>query len=233
MSETTLVQVDLGSANARAVRTPVRSEVRAALLAAGKTVGEEMIEIRWGDDASGQPVLSERPAMIIIDDANSLVFGALPGNAVSAEAVSPDGGSVVCAIGEGVWLVVLPNNHRGADGYPVLFRDKEGAPINPGTAGRLATRADRQPQPAVSRLRGKFLGTGDCRLGRLWASAQHALGLQQLGPRTGVRLLRVRARRKARRAVGQPRPRALDTPRLFMPRSSGGEGSSSATLLPG
>ena len=56
----------------------------------------------------------------------------LPDNAVSAEAVSPDGERVACTMGEGVWLVVLPDNHRGAELYPVVFRDGDGAPVNPG-----------------------------------------------------------------------------------------------------
>lgn len=132
MTDVELAKLDLGPATVRAVRAGVRNDVRAALTAAGETVGEEIIEVRWGDEAFGQPVLDERPAMIVIDDARALVFGALPDKAVSAEAVSPDGERVACTIGEGVWLVALPNNHRGAELYPVLFRNSAGAPINPG-----------------------------------------------------------------------------------------------------
>jgi hypothetical protein len=132
VTDVVLTKLDLGPATVCAVRTRVRDDVRAALTAAGKTVGEEIIEVRWGDEAFGQPVLNERPAMIVIDDESALVFGALPDNAVSAEAVSPDGERVACTIGDGVWLVALPNNHRGAELYPVLFRNSKKAPINPG-----------------------------------------------------------------------------------------------------
>lgn len=132
MGEVVLAEVDAGLAVVRAVRTAVRDEIRAALLAGGQSVGDEIIEVRWGEDAFGQPVLSERPSMIIVDDARVVVFGALPDNATSVEAVAPDGEHVACTIGEGVWLVVLPNNHRGGELYPVLFRDRLGEPVNPG-----------------------------------------------------------------------------------------------------
>ena len=117
----------------------------------GKAVGDEIIEIRWGDAPSGQPVLSERPAWIIIDDSRALVFGLLPDGAVSAGAVSPDGEGVSCTIGPGVWLIVLPNNQRGAARYPVLFEDQVGAPFNPGLPadwGREAVGARKVPCPA-------------------------------------------------------------------------------------
>jgi hypothetical protein len=132
MTHVVLAEIDLGPTPARAVRARVRDDIRAALIAGGKTVGDEIIEIRWGDDPFGQPVLDERPAMIIIDEARALVFGALPEKAVSAEAVSPDGRRVACLIGEGVWLVVLPDNHLGAELYPVVFGDGNGAPVNSG-----------------------------------------------------------------------------------------------------
>ena len=102
------------------------------LAAGGTAVGDEIIEVRWGDAPSGQPVLSERPTMIIIDDSLALVFGLLPDGAVSAEAVAPDGDRVACTVAPGVWLVVLPNHQRGAELYPVLFQDRGGAPVNPG-----------------------------------------------------------------------------------------------------
>ena len=104
-----------------------------------------------GEAPSGQPVLSERPAWIIIDDSRALVFGVLPDGAVSAEAVSPDGERVSCTIAPGVWLVVLPNNQRGAELYPVLFQDLDGAPLNPGLPAdweREAIGARKVPCPA-------------------------------------------------------------------------------------
>jgi hypothetical protein len=61
--------------------------------------------------------------MIIIDDSLALVFGLLPDRAAVAEAVAPDGERVSCTTAPGVWLVVLPNNQRGAELYPVLFQD--------------------------------------------------------------------------------------------------------------
>jgi hypothetical protein len=60
------------------------------------------------------------------------VFGLLPDSAVSAEAVSPDGERVPCIVAPRVWLVVLPDNQRGAELYPVLFHDRDAAPVNPG-----------------------------------------------------------------------------------------------------
>jgi hypothetical protein len=127
-----LAELDLGHVTVRAVPTRVSDELRGMLAAGGTAVGDEIIEVRWGDASSGQPVLSERPTMIIIDDSLALVFGLLPDSAVSAEAVSPDGERVTCTIAPGVWLVVLPNNQRGAELYPVLFQDQLGAPVNPG-----------------------------------------------------------------------------------------------------
>jgi hypothetical protein len=127
-----LAELDLGHVTVRAVRTRVSDDLREMLARGGKAVGDEIIEIRWGDAPSGQPVLSERPAWIIIDEARALVFGLLPDSALSAEAVSPDGERVSCTIAPGVWLVVLPNNQRGAELYPVLFQDQLGAPVNPG-----------------------------------------------------------------------------------------------------
>jgi hypothetical protein len=127
-----LAELDLGHVTVRAVRTRVLDELREMLAAGGTAVGDEIIEVRWGEAPAGQPVLSERPTMIIIDDSLALVFGLLPDSAVSAEAVSPDGERVSCTIAPGVWLVVLPNNQRGAELYPVLFQDQVGAPVNPG-----------------------------------------------------------------------------------------------------
>lgn len=132
VTDVVLTEIDLGHTTARAVRARVRDDIREALIAGGNTVGDEIIEIRFGDDAFGQPVLGERPAMIIINDSRALVFGLLPDNVVNVEAVAPDGERVSCTIGEGVWLVVLPDNHRGAELYPVLFRESDGAPVNPG-----------------------------------------------------------------------------------------------------
>jgi hypothetical protein len=146
-----LTEIDLGHVTVRAVRTRVSDELREMLAAGGTAVGDEIIEVRWGDEPSGQPVLSERPTMIIIDDSLALVFGLLPGSAVSAEAVSPDGERVSCTIGPGVWLVVLPNNQRGAELYPVLFQDQAGAPVNPGLPAdweREAIGAREVPCPA-------------------------------------------------------------------------------------
>jgi hypothetical protein len=127
-----LAELDLGHVTVRAVRARVADELREKLVAAGTVVGDEIIEVRWGDAPFGQPVLSERPTMIIIDDSLALVFGLLPDSAVSAEAVSPNGDRVSCTVAPGVWLVVLPNNQRGAELYPVLFRDLDGVPVNPG-----------------------------------------------------------------------------------------------------
>ena len=140
-----LAELDLGHATARAVRTRVSDELREMLAAGGTAVGDEIIEVRWGDAPSGQPVLSERPTMIIIDDSLALVFGLLPDRAVSVEAVAPDGERVACTIAPGVWLVVLPDNQRGAELYPVLFRDRAGAPVNPGLP------ADWEREPAGHR----------------------------------------------------------------------------------
>ena len=130
--EVVLAELDLGHVTVRAVRTRVSDALRGMLAAGGTAVGDEIVEVRWGDAPSGQPVLSERPTMIIIDDSLALVFGLLPDGAVSAEAVSPDGERVACTIAPGVWLVVLPNNQLGAELYLVLFKDRAGAPVNPG-----------------------------------------------------------------------------------------------------
>lgn len=126
-----LAEVSLGRMIAQAVRTRTSDEVRAALKTNGVIVEDEIIEVRVGDDA-GQPVISERPARIIIDEQHVLLFGLLPVNAVGVEVVAPDGGRVSCEIGDGVWLAVVPHNRRGAESYPVLFRDDRGAPVNPG-----------------------------------------------------------------------------------------------------
>jgi hypothetical protein len=131
-SDVVLAELDLGRVTVRAVRTPVSDELRGMLAAGGTAVGDEIVEVRWGDAPSGQPVLSERPAMIPFEDSRALVFGLLPDGAVSAEAVSPDGERVPCITAPGIWLVVLPDNQRGAERYPVLFQNRDGAPVNPG-----------------------------------------------------------------------------------------------------
>lgn len=132
MADVVLTEIDLGHMSARAVRTRVRDDIRRALVAGGEAVGDEIIEIRLDSDAFGQPVIGERPTMITFEDGRALVFGLLPGGAVSADAVSPDGQRVACVVAPGVWLVVLPDNQRGAERYPVLFRDSDGVPVNPG-----------------------------------------------------------------------------------------------------
>ena len=121
-----LAELDLGHVTVRAVRTRVSDELREMLAAGDTAVGDEIIEVRWGDAPSGQPVLSERPTMIIIDDSLALVFGLLPDRAVSAEAVAPDGQRVACTIAPGVWLVVLPNNQRGRSCIRSCFRTAPG-----------------------------------------------------------------------------------------------------------
>ena len=77
-------------------------------------------------------VVRHGPTPITIDGSRVLAFGLLPTAAVNAEAVSPDGERVPCTVGRGVWLVDLPDNRRGAELIPVLFRDRDGAPLNPG-----------------------------------------------------------------------------------------------------
>ena len=39
---------------------------------------------------------------------------------------------MACTVGPGVWLVALPNNQRGAELYPILFRALDGTPVNSG-----------------------------------------------------------------------------------------------------
>lgn len=126
-----LAELDLGHVIARAVRTPLSDELREQLAAGGAAVGDEIIEIRFGDRLAGF-ALSERPAMIVLEHSRALVYGLVPDGAVSVEAVAPDGKRVQCTVGPGVWLVVLPDNELGAELYPVLFRDRDGAPVNPG-----------------------------------------------------------------------------------------------------
>jgi hypothetical protein len=130
-----LAELDLGHVIARAVRTRLSDELRETLAAGGVTggiaVGDEMVEVRFGDRLAGF-VLSERPTMIGLDDSRALVYGLVPDGAVRVEAVAPGGDRVPCTVGPGVWLVVLPDNELGAELYPVLFRDPDGAPVNPG-----------------------------------------------------------------------------------------------------
>jgi hypothetical protein len=123
--------VDLGHVIARAARTPLSDELREQLEAGGVAVGDEIIEIRFGDGLAGY-ALSERPTMIGLDHSRALLYGLAPDETVSVEAVAPDGERMQCTVGPGVWLVVLPDNELGAELYPVLFRDRVGAPVNPG-----------------------------------------------------------------------------------------------------
>lgn len=146
-----LVELDVGGMALSAVRARVSDELREILAAGGTALGDEVIEVRLGGNPAGQPVLSERPAMIPLDDSRALVFGLLPEGAASAEAVSPDGERVPCIVAPGVWLVVLPDNHRGAELYPVLFEDRDGAAVNPGLPAdweRHAIGAREVPCPA-------------------------------------------------------------------------------------
>ena len=68
-----LAELDLGHVTVRAVRTCVTDELRETLAAGGSAVGDEIIEVRWGDARAGL-VLGERPSMIIIDDSRALVY---------------------------------------------------------------------------------------------------------------------------------------------------------------
>jgi hypothetical protein len=185
-----LAELDLGHVTVRAVRTRVSDELREMLAAGGTAVDDEIIEIRWGDAPSGQPVLSERPTMIIIDDSLALVFGLLPDTAVSADAVAPDGERVSCTIAPGVWLVVLPNNQRGAELYPVLSQDRAGAPVNPGLPG------DWEREPVGHReLRCPACGSNAWDIvTAAWEGTGHLRNsrwLRRLRPGEGVRLPRL------------------------------------------
>lgn len=55
-----LVEVDVGPVIVQAVRAGVTDELRAILAARGTAVGDEIVEVRWGDVPVGQPVLDER-----------------------------------------------------------------------------------------------------------------------------------------------------------------------------
>jgi len=116
----------------RAVRARVSDELRQRLAAGGTDVGDEIIEVRVGDSPRGQPVLGERLAMISFEEDRALVFGLLPAGATTVEAVSSNGNRVPCIAAPGLWLVVLPDNRPAAELYPILFRDQDGAVINPG-----------------------------------------------------------------------------------------------------
>ena len=150
-TDVVLAKLDVGRMTVRAVRARVSDELREILAAGGTEVGDEIIEVRVGDNPRGQPVIGERPTMISFEDSRALVFGLLPEGAAGAEAVSPDGERVSCILAPGLWLVVLPDNQRGAELYPILFHDRTGAPLNPGLpAGweREAIGAGEVPCPA-------------------------------------------------------------------------------------
>lgn len=129
--EVVLVELDLGDVVARAVRTPLSDELRVQLASGGFEAGDDIVEIRFGDQLAGY-ALRERPTMIALEHSRALLYGLVPDGAVSVEAVAPDGERVQCTVGPGVWLVVLPDNERGAQLYPVLFLDLFGAPVNAG-----------------------------------------------------------------------------------------------------
>jgi len=114
-TDVVLAKLDVGRMTVRAVRARVSDELREILAAGGTEVGDEIIEVRVGDNPRGQPVIGERPTMISFEDSRALVFGLLPEGAAGAEAVSPDGERVPCILAPGLWLVVLPDNQRGAE----------------------------------------------------------------------------------------------------------------------
>jgi hypothetical protein len=171
VTDVVLVEIDFGPEVARAVRTTVTDELRDALAAGGKTVGYEIIEIRWGNATAGQPVLDSRPSMIVIDDARALLFGTLPRSAADAEIASNQGTPVPCTIGDGVWLAIVPDTHRGAESYPIVFRDRDGTPVNPGLPSdwdRTSVGPREDPCPACGanlwdRFTAKWEGAGDLR----------------------------------------------------------------------
>jgi hypothetical protein len=140
MTDAVLAEIQVGAQTVRAVRARPSDEIRRALTRDGSSMGEEIVELRAGETVWAY-VITERPTMISFDESRALVFGLLPEGAVAAEAVAPDGGRVSCTVGPGVWLVVLPNNEMGAELYPVLFLDPDGAPVNPG----LPTEWEREP----------------------------------------------------------------------------------------
>ena len=173
-TDVVLAEFEVGHLTVRAVRARASDELRRRLAAGGTALGDEFIEVRFGDHPRGQPVLSERPNMIPFEDSRALVFGLLPDGAVSAEALSPDGKRVRCIVAPGAWLVVLPVNQRGAELYPVLFQDRDGAPVNPGLPAdfeREAIGAREVPCPACGsdrwdRVTAAWRGTGHLRNSR-------------------------------------------------------------------
>jgi hypothetical protein len=181
-ADAVLAELDVGPVTVRAVRTCVTDELREILAAGGTAVGDEIVEVRWGNVPAGL-VLDERPSMIIVDDSLALVYGSLPDGAVSVEAVSPDGERLACTVGPGVWLGLLANNQRGAELYPVLFRDLDGAPVNPGLPAdweREAIGAREVPCPACGsnawdRVTAAWQGVGHLRNTR-WGHGPYGAG---------------------------------------------------------
>lgn len=85
--------------------------------------------LRWDDLPATSPFEDDQVSGVYAPDEQAVLAGRLPVGATTVEVVAPNGARIQGTVGSGAWIAVLPDNHRGIEAYPVLFRHNDGAPV--------------------------------------------------------------------------------------------------------
>jgi hypothetical protein len=85
--------------------------------------------LRWGELPATAPFEDDQVSGAYAPDEQAVLAGRLPDGATTVEVVAPDRSRVRGTVSSGVWIAVVPDNHRGIEAYPVLFRDDHGASV--------------------------------------------------------------------------------------------------------
>ena len=130
MKGSTLISVRIG-------RTPVS-------VVAGD---DDAMFLQWDEAPATAPFAGDWVSGVYAPDQQAVLAGRLPQGATAVEVVAPDGGRVHGTVGSGAWIAVVPDNRLGIEAYPVLFRDRDGAPVRRHIPADWARRPDSREEP--------------------------------------------------------------------------------------
>lgn len=85
--------------------------------------------LQWNGVPASVPFVGDRIYGIFAPDEQAVLAGRLPSGAATVEVAAPGGVRLAGAVNSGVWMAIVPDNHRGIEVYPVLFRDGRNAPV--------------------------------------------------------------------------------------------------------
>jgi len=97
--------------------------------------------LQWDELPATPPFVDDQVNGVYASNDKAVLAGRLPRGATTVEVVAPDGVRVQGDVVAGAWLAVVPDNQRGIDAYPVLFRAADGSPV----PRHLPTDWDRRP----------------------------------------------------------------------------------------